>query len=188
MTEEKKQTNKAISPPSTPSVEGVSDGKGKRLGFGEALRKAKEQVAFGERFATWLALGGDDVLKRGAGIRHGVESARIAEELCKVMAEVYMMSSALQIRISGEMLEADMVKAVFEEITAEHIKAVAEEYMKARGAVRNPKAYLRTVLYNSVFSLSSAQYTAGEREKERYGAFDASEAFELALRRSYEEI
>lgn len=190
-TKEKKEFDGASLPPSTPSVEGERKGPAEeRLSFREAMQKAKVQVNFGREFAPWLEIRGEArerLSESSASVARGRKIAVIAEELCKVMAEVYMMSSTSQIRISGEMLDGYMAKSVFAEITADHVRAVAEEYAATRCAVKNPKAYLRTVLYNSVFSLNSKGYSDKAREEGRYGDFNVTEAFEIALRRSYGE-
>ena len=83
---------------------------------------------------------------------------RLAHELCAIMAEVYMMNPAGPIRISGEWLDGYVVQQVFAELTREHVSAVIEEFERLTIDIRNKKAYLRTSLYNSVFTLD-AHYT-----------------------------
>ena len=82
----------------------------------------------------------------------------LAHELCAIMAEVYMMNPAGPIRISGEWLDGYVVQQVFSELTYNHVCAVIEEFERLTVDVRNKKAYLRTSLYNSVFTLN-AHYT-----------------------------
>ena len=82
----------------------------------------------------------------------------IAHELCAIIAEVYMMNPDGPIRISGEWMDGYMVQQVFAELDDQHVRAVIEEFGRLTADIRNKKAYLRTSLYNSVFTLS-AHYT-----------------------------
>ena len=68
------------------------------------------------------------------------------------------MNPAGPIRISGEWLDGYVVQQVFSELTYGHVSAVIEEFKRLTVDVRNKKAYLRTSLYNSVFTLN-AHYT-----------------------------
>lgn len=79
-------------------------------------------------------------------------------EICAIIAEVYMMNPDNPVRISGEWLDGYLVKEVFSELTQMHAEAVLGEFERLTSEIRNKKAYLRTSLYNSVFSLS-AHYT-----------------------------
>lgn len=82
----------------------------------------------------------------------------LAHEICAIIAEVYMMAPDKPIRISGEWLDGFIVQEVFREVTMEHAEAVIEEFKRVTENIVNKKAYLRTMLYNSVFSLD-AHYT-----------------------------
>ena len=82
----------------------------------------------------------------------------LAHELCAIIAEVYMMNPAGPIRISGEWLDGYVVQQVFAELTYNHVCTVIEEFKRLTIDVRNKKAYLRTSLYNSVFTMN-AHYT-----------------------------
>ena len=75
-----------------------------------------------------------------------------------IMAEVYMMDPDKPIRISGEWLDGHVVQQVFGELTRAHVEMVIGEFCRLTIDVRNKKAYLRTALYNSVFSIE-AHYT-----------------------------
>ena len=111
-----------------------------RPSFREAIRRAERQV---ER---------DIMLERGR------IPPSLAREVCMIMAEVYMMDPDKPIRISGEWLDGHVVQQVFGELTYDHVAMVIEEFCRLTIDVRNKKAYLRTLLYNSVFSLD-AHYT-----------------------------
>ena len=82
----------------------------------------------------------------------------LAREVCMIMAEVYMMDPDKPIRISGEWLDGHVVQQVFGELTRAHVEMVIGEFCRLTIDVRNKKAYLRTALYNSVFSIE-AHYT-----------------------------
>lgn len=79
----------------------------------------------------------------------------LAHEICMIMAEVDMMNPDHPIRISGEWLDGHVVQQVFGELTREHVEMVIEEFCRLTCDVRNKKAYLRTALYNSVFSIEA---------------------------------
>lgn len=79
-------------------------------------------------------------------------------ELCYIIAEVYMMNPDSAISVGGELLGADLVQGVFEELRYPHIEMVTDNFEKEARQIKNKKAYLRTALYNSVFELE-AHYT-----------------------------
>lgn len=82
------------------------------------------------------------------------EQARV-RELCFIIAEIYMMRPDCVIRISGEDLDARLVKEVFAELRHEHLRMVLDNFKGIKKVVRNKKAYFRTALYNSVFELEA---------------------------------
>ena len=82
----------------------------------------------------------------------------LVREVCMIMAEVYMMDADKPIRISGEWLDGHVVQEVFGELRRVHVETVIDEFCRLVIDVRNKKAYLRTALYNSVFTLD-AHYT-----------------------------
>ena len=84
--------------------------------------------------------------------------AGLVREVCMIIAEVYMMDPARPIRISGEWLDGYVVQEIFGELGRFHIEAVIDEFCRLAIDVRNKKAYLRTALYNIVFTLD-AHYT-----------------------------
>lgn len=111
-----------------------------RPSFREAISRAERQVEY------------------KAMVLDGMVSPELAHEICAVIAEVYMFSPDRQIRISGEWLDGYMVQEIFGELTREHAEMVMTEFCRLVIDVRNKKAYLRTALYNSVFTLE-AHYT-----------------------------
>ncbi len=75
----------------------------------------------------------------------------MAESLCMIMAEVYMMDPCGVILIAGERMEGYVVQEVFSEIGPEHAELVIENFKKETRLVKQKKLYLRTALYNAVF-------------------------------------
>ena len=111
-----------------------------RPSFREAISRAERQVRR------------DDIL------HDRTVRAELLRELCMIMAEVYMMDPDKPIRISGEWLDGHVVQQMFSEIERDHVEMVVSEFYRLTDEIRNKKAYLRTALYNSVFSLE-AHYT-----------------------------
>lgn len=113
-----------------------------RPSFREAISRAERQVGYWE------------MKKSSDKLMHQM-NMEIVHEMCAIMAEVYMMDQTDKIRISGEWLNVYMVQDVFGEITREHVTDVLTDFNKLTCEIKNKKAYLRTMLYNSVFSLSA---------------------------------
>lgn len=111
-----------------------------RPSFREAMRRAERQVEY-------------DIMLGSKMIPSG-----LAWEVCMIIAEVYLMDPDKPIRISGEWIDGHVVQEVFGELTYEHVVMVIDEFCRLAIDVRNKKAYLRTSLYNSVFSFD-AHYT-----------------------------
>lgn len=108
-----------------------------RPSFREAISRAERQV-------DYVTL-----------VQRYPSDAEILHELCAIMAEVYMMNPEGNIRISGEWMDGHMVQEVFRELTDEHLVIVMAEFERLNVEIRNKKAYLRTSLYNSVFTFSA---------------------------------
>ena len=109
-----------------------------RPSFSEAISRAERQVEYAS--IAW---------------DRDRSTSELARELCMIMAEVYMMNPEHPIRISGEWLDGHVVQQVFGELTREHVEMVIEEFCRLTVDIRNKKMYLRTALYNSVFSISA---------------------------------
>lgn len=78
-----------------------------------------------------------------------------ANELCLIIAEEYKKPDGLYEKINGELLPVELVQEVFMELDERHISSVLESFEKITYKISNPRAYLRTALYNSVFELVS---------------------------------
>lgn len=108
-----------------------------RPSFRDAISRAERQTNY------------DNIL------HDGIIAPTLVREACMVIAEVYMMPPDKPIRISGEWLDGYIVQQVFSELTREHVEMVIEEFCRLTVDVRNKKAYIRTALYNSVFTIES---------------------------------
>jgi hypothetical protein len=106
-----------------------------RPSFREAISRAEGQVEFR--------------CYKGGGLE------KLAHELCCIMAEIYMMDPSGKVRISGEWLDTYVVQEVFGEITNSHLELVISDFSRLCIDIQNKKAYLRTMLYNSVFTLEA---------------------------------
>lgn len=110
-----------------------------KLRFGAAIRIAEEQVDMAE------------LLEAGA------KEAPIVHDMCRAIAEVYMIASrnpSAQIVISGESLPAEMVAEVLSQVTYGIAVDIAREVDMSR--VTCPKAYLRSYLYQRVMEYETA--------------------------------
>ena len=124
--------------------------KPRRMSFKEAITKAEDQIGFYEYSRQHACYG-------------------ILHDMCRVMAEVYMMSPTSVIRINGEDLEAGMVAQVLEEVTQEMAEERAEELRETLHEVTCLKAYLRSALYNKVFEFETAQAKVAAQVKHDMG-------------------
>ena len=128
------------------SLPGVETEKTRRLTFREAITKAEDQIGFG----------GYDRRHPCYGILH---------DMCRAMAEIYMMPPHAKVRINGEELEAEMVAEVLEQVTEEMAVERAEELLDVIAGVTCLKAYLRSALYNKVFEFEVSDTKIREQVK-----------------------
>ena len=126
------------------------ESKPRRMSFREAITKAEDQIGFNEYSRQHACYG-------------------ILHDMCRVMAEVYMMSPTSVIRINGEDMEAGMVAQVLEEVTQEMAEERAEELRETLHEVTCLKAYLRSALYNKVFEFETAQAKVAAQVKHDMG-------------------
>lgn len=122
----------------------------RRLSFKEAITKAEDQIGFREYSRQHSCYG-------------------ILHDMCRAMAEVYMMSPTTKIKVNGEELEAGMVAEVLEQVTQEMAEIRAEELRETIADVTNLKAYLRSALYNKVFEFETADVKLEEQVKRDLG-------------------
>lgn len=78
-------------------------------------------------------------------------------ELALIVCEVLRLDPVRcpVIRIGGVELDLQMVQEIYSEFGADHAEAVMRAYKMISYPVRNKKAFLRTMIYNSVFELES---------------------------------
>jgi hypothetical protein len=133
----------------SPSVAG-----GKRITFRDAISQAERQIRLEEH-------------SRAGGYYY------ILHDMCRVMAEVYMMHPDATIRIGTEDMAAGMVAEVMRELSPEMAETVAERLMDTVGNVRCLKAYMRAAVYNAVFEMGADEartYAQIKRDMEDYAA------------------
>lgn len=123
---------------------------GRRLTFREAITAAEDQIAlyeYSRSHALW-------------GILH---------DLCRVMAEIYMMHPAAAVKVAGEELEAGLVTEVYREVTPEMAETLAAELQGQLAGVTHMKAYLRSALYIKVFEFEACEVRLDEQIKKQMG-------------------
>lgn len=82
----------------------------------------------------------------------------LIEEICLIIAEVFIRPSGRVMRIRGQDIEVGIVQEVYSKLDHEHIELVADNFKKQTQLIHNKSAYLQTALYNSVFEFN-AHYT-----------------------------
>lgn len=79
----------------------------------------------------------------------------LIEEICLIVAEVFIRPGGRVMRIRGQEMEVRIVQEVYEKLTHDHIQLVADNFKKQTQLIYNKSAYLQTALYNSVFEIHS---------------------------------
>lgn len=116
----------------------------RRITFREAVTRAEGQIGLYEYSRQHACFG-------------------IMHDMCRAMAEVYMMNPASVIKVAGEEMEAGMVAEVLSEVTQEMAEGLADDLRERIAGVTCIKAYLRSALYMRVFEFE----TAGVRMEEQ---------------------
>ena len=85
----------------------------------------------------------------------GYRDRAAAEEICRMIAEVYLLAEHGNggIRVDGEVIPYRIAAEVYESLRPEHLEYVIEDYRSKTYVVRNPKAYFRAALYNAAFKM-----------------------------------
>ena len=158
-----------------PSPQGVTEGRPitagdqmpRRLGFYEAEQMAQEQIGTVYIAPTRPTVTDDPRISRAENYQRWrlyEEKMQLVCALCRTMAEVYTMADGRLIRVDGEEIEAETVKAIFRRLTGEHldkvISAIRMERDPERKKAKLNRRYFRAALYNAVFELE-AQAQAG---------------------------
>ena len=76
-------------------------------------------------------------------------------EVCRVIAEIYMLPDGSRVKIEGEELPIETVREVFAQLNDQHVRYSFERLDGYEGRIFAMKAFLRTLLYNSVFEMES---------------------------------
>lgn len=78
-------------------------------------------------------------------------NARLYEQMCKIMTEVFRKDGNADVKIGRQTLKASKVQEVFEQVGYTELRFVADNVCKVSYKIKFIKAYLTTALYNSVF-------------------------------------
>ena len=105
-----------------------------RLSYAQAVEKAKRQISF-------------DYFREG--------DRALAEEILKIIAEVFMLWDATPVKIAGLQIDGYILKQIFEQLHEEHLQLVIDNFHRIDYIVNHKKAYIRTALYNSVFEIEA---------------------------------
>lgn len=76
-------------------------------------------------------------------------------EVCRVIAEIYMLPDGARVKIEGEELPVETVREVFAQLNDQHVRYSLERLDGYEGRIFAMKPFLRTLLYNSVFEMES---------------------------------
>jgi len=82
------------------------------------------------------------------------------KELCLVIADVLVMDSDAVITVNGTKTPVFLVQEVYSKLNNDHLRLVFKNFKNVTYPVYNKKAYLRTVLYNSVFEIEAHSINA----------------------------
>ena len=137
--------NKNITHDNTSSV---NVGPSVRPSLFQTLESVKEQVeyhAFGQTRT-----------RRGGG--QWIYLDPIFDELCLIIAEIYVMNPDAAIKINKEDTGLHIVQEVYQQLTNEHLQQVYDSFKEIQSKIYNKKSYLRTALYNVIFE-HNAHYT-----------------------------
>ena len=91
------------------------------------------------------------------------------DELVELMADTMLVPDRGTVRVAGTEKPAPVVKGRFMKLAHSHIEYVIGCMQKHTGKIRNIKAYLLTVLYNSTLTISS--YYRAEVNHDLYGLY-----------------
>lgn len=122
-------------------VESLSRPVPSRPSLFEALDKAKAQIDYTDFIQT---------RKNGK-----TYIDPLIDEICLIIAEVFVRSPESVMRIRGTEIETRIVQEVYGKLTYDHIELVYSNFRQQTHIIRKKSAYLQTALYNSVFELES---------------------------------
>lgn len=79
----------------------------------------------------------------------------LIDEICLIIAEVFVRPEKSVMRIRGQSIETGIVQEVYSKIRYEHVDMVQRNFWKCTNHIYNKSAYLQTALYNSVFEATA---------------------------------
>ena len=82
----------------------------------------------------------------------------IYDELCLIIAEIYVMNPDAAIKINKEDIGIHIVQEVYQKLTNEHLQTVYYNFTETQTKIYNKKSYFRTAMYNVIFE-HNAHYT-----------------------------
>lgn len=136
----------------------------RRLGFFEAEQIARKQIDMSTLYVKPSEPTDAQSLMRWKQYHEMME---MAAALCMTMAEVYTMADGRLIRVDGEEIEAETVKAIFRRLTGAHLDKVISAIRMERDPVRKKaklnRRYFRAALYNAVFELEAQEQAGVDR-------------------------
>ncbi len=80
------------------------------------------------------------------------------DEICLIIAEIFLLNPMQEIRINKIMMGVFIVQEVYRRLTHSHVDMVLNNFKNMTSKIYQKKSYLQTALYNSVFEME-AHYT-----------------------------
>lgn len=77
------------------------------------------------------------------------------EEIVRIIAEMMILPEEASVAIGGIKMPAGYVREIYGILEHDHVDLVLQQYKKQTHAIRFPKSYFRTALYNAAFELES---------------------------------
>ena len=77
------------------------------------------------------------------------------EEIVRILAEMFVLPADVTVSIGGIKMPAAFVREIYGILEHDHVELVLRKYRQQAHAIRCPKSYLRTALYNAAFELES---------------------------------
>lgn len=85
---------------------------------------------------------------------HLAYQRELVEDIARIITEVYMYRDDISIDIEGAPVPVGLVKEIYRQLTNEHICAVVNNFKRSKTVIGSVKPYIRTCLYNIVFTLA----------------------------------
>ena len=79
----------------------------------------------------------------------------LALEMCLIIAEVIALPDDAVVKIDGGHYDVRIIRQAYSRLTHEHLLSAINSYRSRSYAITFKKAYMRTILYNSIFELQA---------------------------------